>query len=152
MRLRAIMPKYAVAVSTAALAATGLAVTASPAEAASYPTCNAAKKHYISSTRFVVQPYYTGTGSRNCVMGYGAQSAGVTRLQFAINDCYNGIANIREDGIYGSETRNAVKYVQEQTDGDAAVDGVYGPETRKATYWGVYIEGEGFYKCQKPQV
>jgi hypothetical protein len=152
MGSRAVLLKFACAVSTAATVAAGLAVTAAPAEAASYPTCNAAKKHYISSTRFVVQPYYTGTGSRNCVMGVGAQSAGVTRLQFAINDCYNGIDNVREDGIYGSETRNAVKYVQEQTDGDAAVDGVYGPETRKAMYWGVYIEGEGFYKCQRTQV
>lgn len=142
------LKKFATAVSTAALAAAGLAVTISPAEAASYPTCNSSKKHYISSTRFVVQPYYTGTGSRNCVMGYGAQSSGVTRLQFAINDCYNGISNVVTDGRYGNETRNAVKYVQEQTDGDAAVDGVYGPETRKAMYWGVYIDGEGFYDCQ----
>ncbi|MDF3147076.1 MULTISPECIES: peptidoglycan-binding domain-containing protein [unclassified Streptomyces] len=146
------LKKIAAAVSTATLAATGLAITASSAEAASYPTCNSSKKHYISSTRFVVQPYYTGTGSRDCVMGYGALSSGVTRLQFAINDCYNGISNIATDGRYGSETRNAVKYVQEQTDGDATVDGVYGPETRKAMYWGVYIDGHGFYDCQKTQV
>ncbi|MEV1077879.1 peptidoglycan-binding domain-containing protein [Streptomyces sp. NPDC050211] len=142
------LKQIAAAVSTAALAATGLAVTASPAAAASYPTCNSAKKHYIATKRFVVQPYYTGTGSRNCVMGYGAQSSGVTRLQFAINDCYNGIPNIAEDGRYGSETRNAVRYVQEQTDGDAAVDGEYGPETRKAMYWGVYIDGQGLWDCE----
>ncbi|MGW0903231.1 peptidoglycan-binding domain-containing protein [Streptomyces sp. NPDC002853] len=146
------LKKITAAASTAALAMAGLAVTASAADAASYPTCNAAKKHYISSTWFVVQPYYTGTGSRNCVMGYGAQSAGVTRLQFAINDCYNGIANIAEDGIHGTGTRKAVRYVQEQTDGEAAVDGEYGPQTRKAMYWGVYIDGHGLYDCRKTGV
>ncbi|MBZ6283196.1 peptidoglycan-binding domain-containing protein [Streptomyces olivaceus] len=140
--------KIAAALSAPALAVTGLAVTATSAEAASYPTCNSAKKKYISATRFVVQPYYTGTGSRNCEMSLGAQSSGVTRLQFAFNDCYNGRANIAEDGRYGTETRNAVRYIQEQTDGAAAVDGVYGPQTRKAMYWGVYIEGQGLWDCE----
>ncbi|SFC68061.1 peptidoglycan-binding domain-containing protein [Streptomyces aidingensis] len=144
-----LLRNIAASVCTAVLAAAGVAVTASTAEAASYPTCNAAKKKYISDTRYVVQPFYERTGSRNCVMGYGAQSAGVVRLQFALNDCYSAIS-IEEDGIYGRNTRDAVRYAQER--GGAGVDGVYGPETRKAMYWGIYEDGRGFRGCGRPKV
>ncbi|WP_165986578.1 peptidoglycan-binding protein [Streptomyces sp. YIM 98790] len=144
MRLK----KIAAACSTTVLAATCLVVTSSSAEAAWYPTCNDAKKKYISSHEYVVQPFYTGTGTRNCVMGYGAQSSGVVRLQFALNDCNR--VSIAEDGIYGSETRGAVRTVQ--TRAKISVDGVYGPDTRKAMYWGVYADGRGFVGCKRPQV
>ncbi|MGA5135963.1 peptidoglycan-binding domain-containing protein [Streptomyces azureus] len=133
------LKRLAAAVSTAALTATGLAVTASSAEAASYPTCDSKRVVYASgSSLFTYQPYYTGTGSRNCVMSQGAQSDAVYGLQIAIDTCYQDISR---DGIYGPQTKEAVKDVQRAE--DAGVDGVYGPETRKAMKWPLYKGGSG---------
>jgi peptidoglycan hydrolase-like protein with peptidoglycan-binding domain len=132
------LKKLAAAASTAVLTATGLAVTASPAEAASYPTCNAQRVVSTSGSFFTYQPYYTGTGSRDCLMSQGAQSNAVYALQIAIDTCYQDISR---DGIYGPETRRAVWAVQETE--EVGVDGVYGPETRKAMEWPLYKGGSG---------
>jgi hypothetical protein len=142
------LKKITAAVSTTVLAATGLVVTAASAEAASYPTCNAMKAVYTSGSRFTYHPYYTGTGSRNCVMGRGAQSDGVYPLQHALKYCYQ--RNISFDGIYGPKTEDAVWAVQQAE--DAGPDGVYGPVTRKAMKWPVYEGGVGFRGCSKPGV
>ncbi|MFE9439688.1 peptidoglycan-binding protein [Streptomyces sp. NPDC006602] len=116
------------------------AVLASPGavHAASYPTCNAKKAVSASGSFFTYQPYYSGTGSRNCVMSQGAQSDAVYALQIAIDTCYQDISR---DGIYGPETRQAVRAVQDAE--DVGVDGVYGPETRKAMKWPLYMGGSG---------
>ncbi|MET7697043.1 peptidoglycan-binding domain-containing protein [Streptomyces sp. NPDC005485] len=140
------LTKIAAAVSTAALVTTGLAVTASAAAAASYPTCNAMKSVVVTGSRFTYQPYYSGTGSRNCVMGYGAQSNGVYALQGAIDTCYQDISR---DGIYGTQTRTAVRNVQSAE--EVGVDGEYGPITREAMKWPLFEGGNGsVLGCTRP--
>lgn len=107
----------------------------SPSAAAAYPTCNSAKTVDAGTTYGTVrQPYYTGTGSRNCVMGIGARSAGVTRLQLNLNACYGHIGvHLTVDGVYGTNTSNAVKAVQRHV--GVAADGIYGPMTRRSMNW-----------------
>ncbi|WP_165986577.1 peptidoglycan-binding protein [Streptomyces sp. YIM 98790] len=138
--------KLASVLGVLAMGAGVVLVTPSTAQAA-YPTCNAQKVKYTSGSYFTYQPYYTGTGSRNCVMGYGAQSDGVYALQNAIRFCYKSIS---VDGIYGSQTRQAV--VDVQTVEKVGVDGVYGPVTRKAMDWPIYKGGQGggFVGCSEP--
>ncbi|MGW0903232.1 peptidoglycan-binding domain-containing protein [Streptomyces sp. NPDC002853] len=139
--------KLVAAGGSLALGAGVMLASAESAPAASYPTCNAQKVVRTSGLRFTYQPYYTGTGSRNCVMGYGAQSNGVYALQIAIDTCYR---NLSRDGIYGSQTRDAVRAVQAAE--DVGVDGEYGPVTRKAMKWPVYEGGNGSnLGCTRPQ-
>ncbi|SFC68083.1 peptidoglycan-binding domain-containing protein [Streptomyces aidingensis] len=138
--------KLASVLGTLVLGAAAVLVTPGTAQAA-YPTCNAQKVKYVSGSLFTYQPYYTGTGSRNCVMGYGAQSNGVYALQNAIDFCYR---NISVDGIYGPQTRQAVWDVQAEE--NVGRDGVYGPVTRKAMEWPLYEGGRGggFKGCTEP--
>ncbi|MGC9541568.1 peptidoglycan-binding domain-containing protein [Streptomyces sp. UG1] len=128
-----------------AVAAPVIGLSASSAQAASYPTCDNVKYVWLTDSVYTLQPFYTATGSRNCVMGYGAQSNGVRHLQKAIDYCYE---NIGVDGIYGNQTKNAVYRVQE--DESIGRDGVYGPETRKAMWWPRYQRGDVFLGCVKP--
>ncbi|GAA4688463.1 hypothetical protein GCM10023347_50310 [Streptomyces chumphonensis] len=130
MNLRA---KSVSVLGVAAVAATTLVVLPAGTAHAAYPKCNSSKA-IDTSHGTVRQPYYTGTGSRNCVMGVGADNGAVRRLQYVLVHCYN--RDIGIDGVYGANTRNAVRYVQ-QFEGLASqdIDGVYGPLTRKAMKW-----------------
>ncbi|GHA06527.1 hypothetical protein GCM10010303_15220 [Streptomyces purpurascens] len=146
MREEEIMGKQlASALGALALGAGAVLTSPGAVHAASYPTCNAKKVVSASGSLFTYQPYYTGTGSRNCEMSQGAQSDAVYALQIAIDTCHQDISR---DGIYGPETRRAVRAVQDA--GDVGVDGVYGPETRKVMKWPLYKGGSGSVQgCSK---
>ncbi|MDQ0750763.1 murein L,D-transpeptidase YcbB/YkuD [Streptomyces africanus] len=136
------------ALATGALTSTllaGAVVAAPTASSASYPTCNAQKMVSTSGGRFTYHPYYKATGSRNCVMGRGAQSDGVFPLQHAIEYCYK--RDIAFDGIYGPQTEDGVWAIQRAE--DVGRDGVYGPETRKAMKWPIYQGGVGHVGCSE---
>jgi peptidoglycan hydrolase-like protein with peptidoglycan-binding domain len=67
-----------------------------------------------------------------CILGYGDSSTAVARLQIDLNDCYGFLlpAALAVDGIYGTNTENAVKAVQRyQGWPPAEQDGIYGPNT-----------------------
>ncbi|MFB8772990.1 hypothetical protein [Streptomyces broussonetiae] len=83
MNLRA---KTASVLGAAAIATASLVAMPGTAHAA-YPKCDSAKNITTADGTFR-QPYYTGTGSRNCVMGSGYTSPGVVVLQVVLNDCY----------------------------------------------------------------
>ncbi|MGW0822186.1 peptidoglycan-binding domain-containing protein [Streptomyces sp. NPDC002845] len=124
--------KTASVLGAAAVATASLVALPGTAHAA-YPTCNGVK-NVDTSHGNVRQPYYTGTGSRNCVMGVGTRSSAVTRLQIVLRNCYN--QDLTADGRYGSSTSSAVKYVQRYEGlSSSDIDGVYGPLTRKAMKW-----------------
>ncbi|MBW1596943.1 peptidoglycan-binding domain-containing protein [Streptomyces sp. JJ38] len=127
MNLRA---KTASVLGAAAVAAASLVVVPAGTAHAAYPTCNS-NKNLDTSYGNVRQPYYTGTGSRNCVLGVGDDSIAVTRLQIVLRDCYG--RNITADSQYGKNTRDAVAYVQNYE--GVPADGTYGPLTRKAMKW-----------------
>ncbi|MGW6060313.1 peptidoglycan-binding domain-containing protein [Streptomyces sp. NPDC055189] len=129
-----------------------LVLPASGAQAAAYPTCNADTAVFVSSTRFVVQPVYSKTGSstRDCVMGRGAQSKAVRLLQKTLNTCY-GLDTGGQDGIYGEKTESAVRTVQGRE--GASVDGEYGPETRRKMDWIYYRRPDAAQmSCAEPGV
>lgn len=112
----------------------GTVTVSSSASAASYPTCNGVKKVNLGNSKWIHQPYYTGTGSRNCVMGQGAQGKAVEQLQTAMWWCYSNLMPESEiDGIYGPKTRSTMSELQRRE--KVSRDGVYGPETRKAMLW-----------------
>ncbi|WP_171117602.1 MULTISPECIES: peptidoglycan-binding domain-containing protein [Streptomyces] len=151
--VRGSSPHIRVGLVTGALTATllgGALAVAPAASAASYPTCNAVKRVYLSSTVWVRQPYYSGTGSRNCILQYGNSSSAVTALQDALITCYRQDTG-GKDGIYGPKTRQAVYNVQTQYR-DIANDGIYGPETRKKMGWRVYNNGNATTQCTAPGV
>ncbi|NGO44434.1 peptidoglycan-binding domain-containing protein [Streptomyces ureilyticus] len=148
---RSSSPRVQAALATGALTATLLtgAVAAAPAaSSASYPTCNAVKTVSLSSTTKVRQPYYTGTGTRNCVLASGSSSTAVTALQDALITCYKEDTG-GKDGIYGSKTKRAVWNVQGEYD-NLTQDGVYGPATRKMMGWRVYYNGNATTQCTAP--
>lgn len=124
-----------------------VAVVALPATQAhaAYPTCNSVKNRTYSGGS-VVQPYYTGTGTFNCTMGYGAQSSAVRKLQDHLINCYGFDGSL--DGIYGRQTKTAIEGVQARE--GAGVDGEYGPETRRKMKWSV-ATGSG-YRCLYPGI
>lgn len=111
----------------------GLAAAASPASAVS-PTCNGRKNVSTGPAAYVSQPYYTGTGSRNCTLQYGNASKAVNALQHALVYCYD--EDISIDGDFGSATRAALKRTQDAV--NVSADGIYGPQTRKAMKWYVH--------------
>lgn len=73
----------------------------------------------------------TTPASTSCVMGVGATSAAVRRLQMNLNECYG--ENLATDQIFGTRTRDALKRAQ-RAEGITA-DGIYGPNTRNALTW-----------------
>ncbi|WP_129837649.1 peptidoglycan-binding domain-containing protein [Streptomyces sp. RFCAC02] len=142
------MKRFVTVLTTAVLAAGGV-LTISPAHAAAYPTCNGSKGVTYSGGDYVVnQPYYTGTGSRNCVLGYGAQGTAVRRLQDVLINCYGDLYDDGIDGIYGPNTQAAVEAVQRRE--GASVDGEYGPETRREMRW--VVHGPSGVGCAYPRL
>lgn len=144
-------PRIRAAVTTGAFTATlmgGAVLTAPAASSASYPTCNGVKSVSLSSTVSVRQPYYTATGSRNCILQSGNSGSAVTALQDALITCYKQDTG-GKDGVYGSKTRQAVWNVQAQYSG-LVKDGIYGPETRKKMGWRVYNNGSATTQCTAP--
>ncbi|MFE7437619.1 peptidoglycan-binding protein [Streptomyces tendae] len=65
-----------------------------------------------------------------CWMACGTRGDEVKALQRAINHCYNSIANLVVDGIYGDTPRAAERIVQ--TTHGITVDGEYGPHAYEA--------------------
>lgn len=115
------------------LLAGGLVTVVTTTDASAYPTCDTAQGFNRASV-----PSVSSTGSRDCVMGQGAQSAGVRALQYTINECYIDLgripnARLAEDGQFGSRTRAAL--VNTQRYAGTSPDGVYGPKTRQAIQW-----------------
>jgi peptidoglycan hydrolase-like protein with peptidoglycan-binding domain len=137
----------------AVLAAIGCAacvsiVSAGPAAAAGYPTCNTTVAWVTENTstwsryEALQVPFRTGTGGTNvaCNLKVGNSGSAVTGLQRALNKCYG--RSLVVDGKYGTNTKNAVAYAQSVA--GVVNDGVFGPATRSAIKWrteksGTYI-------------
>lgn len=108
-----------------------LLVPASPA-AAALPTCSRTTQLLTWGFGLVRVPSAGSTiSSTSCLMGQGANSNAVKRLQENLNECYD--ENLAEDGIFGTLTRNALARAQDKA--GTADDGVYGPNTRSALEW-----------------
>ncbi|WP_331721107.1 peptidoglycan-binding domain-containing protein [Streptomyces sp. NBC_00454] len=76
----------------------------------------------------------TGSYSNYCSLREGNTGNGVRVLQQTLNGCYyDGVTYLEEDGQFGPATARALKRAQ----GIVGVtpDGIYGPNTRDALRW-----------------
>ncbi|MEV0910200.1 peptidoglycan-binding domain-containing protein [Streptomyces hokutonensis] len=64
----------------------------------------------------------------NCLLSVGNGGEGVRALQLTLRRCYG--STITADGIFGTATRDALRYAQRQA--GTQDDGIYGPNTRRA--------------------
>jgi hypothetical protein len=118
-----------------ALAAASFAVTAvvaSPGAAlAATPHCNS--EHYFKSTsgdfNVYTPAYHSGsTYTKVCTLSQGDSGDGVRSLQVALVQCYG--SNISVDGQFGPATD--VTLVVTQSVAGITADGIYGNQTRAA--------------------
>jgi hypothetical protein len=118
--------KLALLVATLLAGTVFTLVPASPVDAASLPLCT------TRVTRNLIRIPASGGGSASCLIGNGLvgcrNCSAIRQLQQSLNDCHG--KNLAEDGIWGPQTRGALRDVQE--DRNITPDGVYGPQTRNA--------------------
>ncbi|GGL93817.1 hypothetical protein GCM10010129_42150 [Streptomyces fumigatiscleroticus] len=126
----------AVLLTVAAALGGGLVITASPAAPAATGYC--AKSKLVTKGSYWAELPVTSGGSTSCVMGSGATGSHVSALQHSLNICNNVDAGAN-DGIYGPQTRSAVRTVQSRA--GISVDGTYGPQTRNVVKWRWYSDG-----------
>ncbi|MEU8709726.1 peptidoglycan-binding domain-containing protein [Streptomyces sp. NPDC048565] len=119
-------------------------VTAAPAHAADGVCTGSYTSKNGSSGLHYVFPYNVANNSLYCYLQYGHTGAGVRALQKNLNNCYG--RNLAVDGVYGKDTRSAVRYVQGRI--GAKIDGIYGRET-SAMKWARYSNETGAkYDCR----
>jgi Putative peptidoglycan binding domain len=107
-------------------------VISSPAYA--LPTCYRTVNVFVTwgeSGPVPVPSAGSTAASTSCLMGQGAQSSAVTRLQSTLNKCYG--EHLTTDGIFGGLTKAALQ--RAQWDEGITGDGVYGPITRDHLLW-----------------
>jgi hypothetical protein len=143
----AVMPATPAAASpdAATTAVTGRASTASQ------PLCTTRRGMTVSDggRAYVIYVPASRTGNRSCLIGDGNVGcrgcSGIAQLQRSINDCHTAalvrykVSRLKEDGIWGPHTRQAVVAVQRWVNAnvkavDIRVDGIYGPGTRNRMY------------------
>ncbi|MEU4097923.1 peptidoglycan-binding domain-containing protein [Streptomyces sp. NPDC026673] len=122
----------------------GVASAAVPAHAADGVCTGAASVQNGSTGRHFVYPINVANNTIYCYLQSGHTGPGVRALQKNMNSCYG--KKLELDGIFGSDTRNALRDVQSRI--GAAVDGVYGRETLTKMKWARYSNETGAkYDC-----
>lgn len=120
-------------------------MAAAPAQAA-YGPCNTTvhRTDGLAVNNYYVVPARTGNGLSCYMQWQTGSSNAVEAVQRAILRCYGSTyaaERIRDtggaDGVYGTGTVDAVRWLQENRLGVSA-DGVYGPATRQAMWWPDY--------------
>uniref|UniRef100_A0AAU3GQY9 Peptidoglycan-binding protein n=1 Tax=Streptomyces sp. NBC_01401 TaxID=2903854 RepID=A0AAU3GQY9_9ACTN len=116
----------------AAVLATGVAVSPSASGAAVHPTCNTTKAVSITSGHSVTVPAYGTSKSLTCklVLNQTKVNPAVKALQQSLAKCEGYSYLGTPDGYYGPQTFLAVEALQ----GSYGLfkDGIYGPDTRDA--------------------
>ncbi|WP_371405069.1 peptidoglycan-binding protein [Kribbella sp. NBC_00662] len=113
--------------------------------AAALPQCRSARLVPVNRSWGIPMPSIYASTSTTCNLmygddpyrgsnRYGEPDTAIQVLQRNLNFCYG--TKLAVDGIYGSNTRAAVKQVQRNH--HLVVDGIYGPKTRSAMNWRLY--------------
>jgi lysozyme family protein len=113
--------------------------------AAALPQCRSARLVPVNRSWGIPMPSIYASPSTTCNLmygddpyrgsnRYGEPDTAIQVLQRNLNFCY--ATKLAVDGIYGSNTRAAVKLVQRKH--HLVVDGIYGPKTRSAMNWRLY--------------
>jgi len=96
----------------------------------------------ISGGKVRVPTTTDGSGHVNCVLGIGNAGEAVARLQIALDYC-NHHATLKIDSIYGTNTENAVKAIEQAN--SLPQDGVFGQLVSGRMTWPV--AGSNLTKC-----
>lgn len=108
----------------------GMVAMAAPASA--LPTCGGLSVGFKPGAHaYLYASTSPNSGNRNCVLGVGNSGSVVRHLQTSLRNCYGQA--IAVDGVYGSQTANAVRNVQRFH--GIGVDGVLGPVTNSRMTW-----------------
>ncbi|TDW16996.1 peptidoglycan-binding domain-containing protein [Kribbella kalugense] len=113
--------------------------------AAALPQCRSARLVPVNRSWGIPMPSIYASTSTTCNLmygddpyrgsnRYGEPDTAIQVLQRNLNFCY--ATKLAVDGIYGSNTRAAVKLVQRKH--HLVIDGIYGPKTRSAMNWRLY--------------
>lgn len=148
--------RVAIVLTTLLLAAIAFAGSAGVANAAPTPV-DPTSHGYCTNWRGFESPLFPGSvvyvpsigagfTSTHCVMSQGANSNGVRALQRALGYCER-ISAGPVDGIYGTQTRNAVIIFQQRA--GITADGVYGPQTRDRLRF-AWFNGNTHTGCAEP--
>jgi Putative peptidoglycan binding domain len=124
------MRRKAAAIAATVVVASGITL-ATPGLAHAQSSCTSYAEFYTASGVPSIPTIGLYMNAPNCELGYGNENAGVDVLQFTLDNCYG--SGLTQDGEYGSLTEAAVKHVQSIL--GISVDGVYGPQTRNAMKW-----------------
>ncbi|MDX3000690.1 peptidoglycan-binding domain-containing protein [Kribbella solani] len=127
--------------------------------AAALPQCRSARLVPVNRSWGIPLPTLLDSASTNCNLMYGDKpyrgsnrsgdpDTAIRVLQRNLNFCYG--TKLAVDGIYGSNTRAAIKTVQRRH--NLTVDGIYGPKTRSAMNWRLYSMGTRTWSrsCSSP--
>lgn len=129
------------AVASSALLAGGVA-TASPASAA-LRTCVNQNVTYYNANWGKAKIPADSSNNENCVMSSPLVNTGVKALQSTLTVCYG--KGLQIDGDFGKATKSALISVQKQI--NVVADGIYGPNTRDALKWPYYPTGSVIPTC-----
>jgi peptidoglycan hydrolase-like protein with peptidoglycan-binding domain len=126
-----------------ALAGTTLIMLTSGAPASAAASCTGASLYLNTKNEQVEIPTIgDNTHQDDCELGYGNVSNAVYWLQFDLNQCYR--QHLTLDKIYGTQTQLAVEVAQRAA--NIPDDGIYGPQTRDHIKW-VNYGGGGAGAC-----
>ncbi|MFI1224909.1 MULTISPECIES: peptidoglycan-binding protein [unclassified Streptomyces] len=141
-RVHTLRAKAGVTAGFMLVAGAGMVATAAPAAAAGY--CDTGKSIMKGTYNHIFVPA-NGT-STNCTMARGATGNHVKALQRALKDCYNvGLEAEKDvDGSFGPKTYSALWAAQGKA--GTKQDGIYGPNTRDALKWPRYKKLDGSFQ------
>ncbi|MDT7840726.1 peptidoglycan-binding domain-containing protein [Streptomyces justiciae] len=145
--MKLLVPRARAGIAAAAVLLSGAGVALSSATpAAALSACSGHQAVYSASGATASLPALNGS-IYNCQLAKGNTGSGVTRLQIALNLCYS--AGLDTDGIFGDRTRAALVAAQKKAfpNDSGEWDGIYGPNTRDAIKWPWFTEA--YYSCYK---
>ncbi|WP_331741777.1 peptidoglycan-binding domain-containing protein [Streptomyces sp. NBC_01006] len=118
--------------AVAALTLSALTTSVTTASAA-MPVCTQGVG-YVDAAGYATGVPVSDSSSNFCSLRSGNTGNGVRELQKTLNGCYfDGVTYLDEDGQFGPATTKALK--RAQTMAGVTADGVYGPNTRDALKW-----------------
>lgn len=120
----------------AAAGGVGVAIAAPATSATAH--CGYSRVFYGSVYDMRLPTISSTNHSYACQLSYGDSGEGVRTLQWILNKCYG--AGLTIDKQFGSKTRAALQRVQNAEGVDD--DGIYGSDTRAAMKVPKYIDGQ----------
>jgi peptidoglycan hydrolase-like protein with peptidoglycan-binding domain len=122
--------KTAAAIAATVVVASGITL-ATPGLAQAASSCTSYAEYYTASGPTNIPTIGLYQNAPNCQLANGNDSSGVDVLQYTLDNCYG--SGLTQDGEFGALTEAAVKHVQSIL--GISVDGIYGPQTRNAMKW-----------------